>query len=117
MKNRDRLAPELDEASEQELQAELTRALSRQPNVTVPAGFAARVTGSLPQRGMVPVRPRYSVARAAAILAALSLAVALFVLAPHVATVRSLGFAMEMLLLTQLAGVGYGLMRMNENGL
>jgi hypothetical protein len=113
MKNREQIAPEMEEA----MQQELTCALSRQPAVTVPAGFAARVAATLPQRGRIPARPRFSVARSAAIVAALALAVALFVLAPHVATTRSLAFAAEMLLLVQLAGVGYGLMQMNDRGL
>jgi hypothetical protein len=113
MKNREQLKPERDEA----MQQELTRALSRQPEVTVPAGFAARVTASLPQRGRVPARARFSVARSAALAAALALAVALFVLAPHVETARSLAFGLEMLLLAQLAGIGYGLVRMNDHGL
>jgi len=113
MKNREQLAPEMEVA----MQTELDRALSRQPAVTVPAGFAARVVATLPQRGRVAARPRSSVARSAAIVAALVLAVAMFVLAPHVATARSLAFAAEMLLLVQLAGVGYGLVQMNDRGL
>jgi hypothetical protein len=117
MKNREQLAPEPSNEAMQGLQSELTRALSRQPAVTVPAGFAARVAATLPQRGRVPARPRLSIARAAALVAALLLAVALFVLAPHVATARSLAFAVEMLLLLQLAGIGYGFVRMNEHGL
>lgn len=120
MKNREQLAPGMEEMSQgsmQELQTELSRALSRQPEVSVPAAFAARVTASLPQRGRVPARARFSVARSAALAAALALAVALFVLAPHVETTRSLAFGLEMLLLVQLAGIGYGLVRMNENGL
>jgi hypothetical protein len=114
MKNREHLEPD---AAMPELQEKLTRALSRQPAVTVPAGFAAHVAATAPQRGRMPARRRFSVARAAALVAALALAVALFVLAPHVASTRSLAFAVEMLLLMQLAGIGYGLVRMNDNGL
>jgi len=119
MKNRGELAQQVEDASHetQELQRELTRALSRQPAVTVPEGFAARVAASLPERDAVRARPRFSVGRAAAIVAALALAVAMFVLSPHVATARSLGFAVEMLLLAQLAGIGYGLVRMTDHGL
>lgn len=119
MKNREQLAPEMEEMSQGAMQEqpELIRALSRQPEVSIPAGFAARVTASLPQRSVVRTRARFSVARSAALAAAVALAVALFVLAPHVETARSLAFALEMLLLVQLAGIGYGLVRMNDNGL
>jgi hypothetical protein len=119
MKNREQRAPGMEEMSQGAMQeqTELTRALSRQPEVTVPAGFAARVTASLPPRGVVRARARFSVARGVALAAAVALAVTLFVLAPHVETTRSLAFGLEMLLLVQLAGIGYGLVRMNENGL
>jgi hypothetical protein len=51
-------------------------------------------------------------------LATVLLVVALFVLAPHVRmNGLSLSFGIEMLLLAELAGIGYGLMRMRENGL
>ena len=93
----------------------ITQGLERPPVVDVPEGFAARVMAALPARR---VRRRVSVGRAAALAALGVLLVALFLLAPHVGpSPASWSYAMEMLLLAQLAAVGYGLVRMHGDTL
>jgi hypothetical protein len=87
------------------LEAAVTRALERQPEVMVPAGFAARVRASLPPQPKM--REHRSVGRIAATAAAAGLIVGLCWLAPHARpSFESLAFDMEMLMLIELAGVG-----------
>jgi hypothetical protein len=86
------------------LDAVIARALEQQPNVAIPAEFAARVMASLP--ALPKVRARRSVGRIAATAAAAGLIVALCWLAPHAQpSFDSLAFDMELLVLAELAGV------------
>jgi len=99
------------------LEQRIERALERQPEVLVPAEFAARVVRSLPvqsaPRGWRLGRAR-SLGKIAAGTAAVVLAVALFVLAPHaVPSFSSLAFDVELLVLAELAAVAWVLARMD----
>ncbi len=95
----------------QAMERELVRALERRPQVTVPADFAARVVLALPAAGGSRRTPRAgkTVAMAAAVL----LAGALFVLAPHAGpSFANVGFDVELLVLAELAAVAWVLGRM-----
>jgi hypothetical protein len=107
------------ETGDKQLEALIMQVLERRPAVNVPEDFAARVAARVPAvNAGRAARLRPSVARTAATLATVLLVVALFALAPHVRmNGLSLSFGIEMLLLAELAGIGYGLMRMRENGL
>ena len=86
------------------LEAAITGALERQPEVVVPGGFAARVRASLPAQPRMS-RQR-SVGRIAGAAAAVGLIVGLCWLAPHVRpSFESVAFDMEMLMLAELAGI------------
>jgi ferric-dicitrate binding protein FerR (iron transport regulator) len=86
------------------LEAAITRALERQPEVVVPEDFAARVRALLPAQPKV--KARRSVGKIAGTAGAAALIVALCWLAPHTQpNFGSLAFDMEMLLLIELAGV------------
>ena len=96
------------QAQDDNFEAAVTRAIERGPEVTVPVNFAARVVAALP-----PVRPRRNpmrVGRTVALVSAGVLAVAMFALAPHAApTFASLAFDFELVVIAQLAGIGYWL--------
>jgi hypothetical protein len=97
-----------DESVDAEFEAMVTRGLESGADVQVPADFAARVRAALPP--LKRPRHRAQVGRLAAAAAACVLAVAMFVLAPHAApTFGSLAFDVELLILVQLAGIGYWL--------
>jgi hypothetical protein len=88
-----------------ELEAAITRALDRKPEVAVPVDFAARVRSALPAQ--VKVKARRSVGREAAMVAAAGLVLALCVLAPHARrpSFESVAFDLEMVLVVELMGV------------
>jgi hypothetical protein len=99
------------------LEQRIERALERQPQVVVPVEFAARVARALPARstmrgwGVGTVR---SAGKMAAGVAAVLLAGALFVLAPHaVPNFSSLAFDLELVMLAELAAVAWVLSRMD----
>jgi hypothetical protein len=86
--------------------AVIVQALEVRREVAVPEDFAARVMGSLPE--LPVVRPRARVGRAAAMVAAGVVLVAVFALAPHARPeFSSLSFDLEMVLLAELAGIGW----------
>lgn len=109
----------MTEMDDKQLQAAITQVLEQRPVVSVPADFAARVAARVPARREGGVeRVRWSVARTVAMIAMVVVVIAMFVLAPHVQMkAANVGFVVEMLLLLELAGIGYSLMRMRENGL
>lgn len=93
-----------------QFEARLTRALERRPRVAIPENFAARVASSLPphrpRRRIVPVR------KLALGAAALASALAMFAVAPHAApSFTNLAFDVELMLLAELFGSVYGLIR------
>ncbi len=91
-----------DEAKE--LEAAITRALDRRPEIAVPADFAARVRAALPAQPKV--RARRSVGQTAAVAGAAVLMVGLCWLAPHARpNFASVAFDLEMLLVVELAAV------------
>ncbi len=99
--------------SEQEREAAIVRALELRPEPVVPADFAARVMQSLPAQ--IVARPRRRVGRTVALVAAIVLSLALFVIAPHAQpSFASLTFDIEMLLLAQLGAIGYWLAARRE---
>jgi len=87
------------------LDASITRALEKQPDVAVPADFTARVMQSLPPRRN---RRKIPVGRVGLVTGMLALLLTMFVLAPH-ATPQWTNFAfdLEVLLLVQMAGIGW----------
>jgi hypothetical protein len=88
--------------------AMLTRSLERRDEVVVPLNFATRVVAALPP----PRKPRKAMqlGRMTAVVALFVLAIALFALAPHAApSFGNLAFDFELILLAQLAGIGYWL--------
>lgn len=87
-----------------ELEAAITRALDRKPEVAVPADFAARVRAALPAQPKV--RARRSVGQMAAVTGAVVLLAGLCALAPHVRpSFGSVAFDLEMVLMVELMGV------------
>lgn len=86
----------------------LTRLLERAPQVPVPADFAARVCSALPKSLPSP-RPA-SAAQPVAMVFAVLIAAALFAMAPHArASVESVAFWIELVLLMELGGIAYWL--------
>ena len=96
------------------LEQRIERALERRPQVAVPAVFAARVARMLPvQRGW-GVGVARSAGKMAAGVAAVLLAGALFVMAPHaLPSFSSLAFDVELVVLAELAAVAWVLARMD----
>jgi hypothetical protein len=97
-----------------ELGEDVERALEQAPAVRIPEGFAARVAATAAAQPMTKarVRRRMSLARAMTLAAMVVVVVALFVVAPMAGTkVQSWPFALEMVLLVQLAGLGFGVVR------
>jgi hypothetical protein len=89
---------------ERVVDAAITRALERQPEVVVPVDFAAKVRAALPVQPKV--RERRSVSRIAAGAAAVGLLLALCWLAPHARpSFESVAFDLEMVLVVELVGV------------
>jgi hypothetical protein len=90
------------------LDAVMTRAIERAPEVNVPVDFAARVAAALPP---LPARRKpMQVGRTAALAAAGVLAVAMCLLAPHAApTFASMAFDFELVVIAQLGGIAYWL--------
>ena len=95
-------------SDEMKVEAAISRALEARRDVVVPMDFAAKVRASLP--AAVPVRPRVRVGRVAAIVGAVVLLVALFVLAPHAqASFGNVVFDVELLVLAQVGGIAWWL--------
>ncbi len=97
-----------------ELDERVERALEQAPAVRIPESFAAKVAAAAAAQPVVKVRVRrqMSLARTMTVVAMVVVLVALFVVAPMAGTkVQSWPFALEMVLLVQLAGLGFGVMR------
>jgi predicted tellurium resistance membrane protein TerC len=91
--------------SEQNLEASITRALEKKPEAVVPAEFVARVMRSLPPRKQ---RRKLPVGQTAALTGLLALVLTMFALAPQVTPqITNFAFDLEMLLLVQMAGIGW----------
>jgi hypothetical protein len=89
---------------ERMVDAAITRALERKPEVVVPADFAAKVRAALPAQPKV--RERRSAGKIAAGVAAVGLLLALCLLAPHARpSFESVAFDLEMVLVVELVGV------------
>ena len=87
-----------------ELEAAITRALDRKPEIVVPMDFAAKVRAALPAQPKV--RVQRSVGQGVAAVAAVGLVLALCWLAPHVRpSFESVAFDLEMVLVVELMGV------------
>jgi hypothetical protein len=111
----------MKEASEMErndeVEATVVRALEQKPVVRVPESFAARVAAMAVVQPVAPAkaRRRVSVGRLMAIVAMVVLAVVLFAVAPLAGTrVTSWPFVVEMVVLVQMAAIGYGVMRLER---
>jgi hypothetical protein len=89
---------------ERMVDAAITRALERQPEVVVPMDFAAKVRAALPAQPKV--RERRSVGRIVAVAGAAGLLLMLCWLAPHARpSFESVAFDLEMVLVVELVGV------------
>jgi len=77
-----------------EMDARLVRALEARPAVEIPAGFAARVAGQLPERRSVSLTPRHY-GRNAVVACLALLAVVLLALALRGTNGTALGVAVE----------------------
>ena len=101
------------------IEAAITRVLEKPPAVAVPLDFAARVRAALPAQpkartGFMAGR---SVSTTAAIIAAGGLVVTLCLLAPHArASIDSVAFDIEMVVLVELAAVAAWLGRASSRG-
>jgi len=86
------------------LDVAITRALEKRP-VVVPVEFAGRVMRSLPPRKQ---RRKLPVGRTAVLAGLLALALTMFALAPQVRPqITNFAFDLELLLLVQMAGIGW----------
>jgi len=84
----------------------LTQALEQQPDVMIPAEFAARMRAALPAQTQLRARGPVRVGRTVAMVSGAVLLAAMCWLAPHSsASFRSAAFDMELVLLAELAGV------------
>ena len=93
---------------EQAMEAAITRALEQRKEPAVPVDFAVRVRLALPPRPVA--RASAHVGRLMAMVAAVVLTIALFVLAPHAApSFESVSFDVELMLLAELGGIAYWL--------
>ena len=91
------------------LEVVITRSLEKRPEAAVPPEFAARVMHSLPPRQK---RRKLPVGRASVLAGMLVLALTMFALAPHVTPqYTNFAFDLEMLLLVQMAGIGWWFFR------
>ena len=94
------------------LEATITRALEKRPEVVVPAEFAGRVMRTLPPRRR---RLKMPVGRASVLAGMLALALTMFALAPHVTPqITNFAFDLELLLLVQMAGIGWWFFRVSS---
>lgn len=83
-------------------------ALERAPEVTPPVDFAARVAASLPP--LKPARKPMRLGRSVALVSIGVAALAMFLLAPISSpSFSSVAFDLELVLLLQMAGIGYWL--------
>lgn len=84
----------------------LTRTLERKPQIAVPEGFAARVAAALPAQK--PTRAPRRVGSLIAMVAAMIVTLTMFVLASSARpNLTNFAFDMELLMLVQLAGIGW----------
>jgi len=98
--------------SGQNLEATITKALEKKPEVVVPAEFAGRVMLSLPPRQR---RRKMPVGRAGVLAGLLALGLTMFALAPHVTPqITNFAFDLELLLLVQMAGIGWWFFRVSS---
>jgi hypothetical protein len=87
------------------LEAAITRALEKRPEVGVPMEFAGRVMRSLPPRRR---RRKMPVGRVGVLAGMLALALTMFALAPYMTPkITNFTFDLELLLLVQMAGIGW----------
>jgi hypothetical protein len=95
------------------LEERVTRALERAPEVTIPAGFAARVAGQVPVRRAFAARPaRYGLMAMRISMAVLVLA--LVVVAMLAGGRGAIGIALEWVLCAELVGLAVWLSGVRE---
>jgi hypothetical protein len=99
---------------QENLETAITRALEQRPEAAVPAEFAGRVMRSLPPRHR---RRKMPVGRAGVLAGIVALALTMFALAPHVTPqITNFAFDLELLLLAQMAGIGWWFFKAESRG-
>ena len=94
------------------IQSRIDRAIEHKPAVEIPADFAAKVAARAVVQPLGRRRFKPQFGPMIALLSAPVAALALFALAPHAApNLKSLSFDAEMILLTELALIGWWITR------
>ena len=95
-----------------DLDSRITTAIEHKPDLQVPTDFAAKVAARAVAQPLRRRRYKPQFGRMIALFSAPIATLALFVLAPHTApSVKSLGFDTEVVLLTELAFIGWWIAR------
>lgn len=95
--------------------ARMDAALEAKPSVQIPETFAAKVAALAVAQGTRPPRRASQIGRNTALLLTPLVAAALFALAPHASpNVKSVIFDTEVILIAQLALIGWWLARVPE---
>lgn len=91
-----------------DMESRIDRAIESKPEVQIPADFAAKVAARAVARPLRRRRYRPQFGPMIALISAPVAALALFALAPHAApNMKSLSFDAEVILLTELAFIGW----------
>lgn len=104
--------PQSTPPQNRDFESRITTAIEQKPEPRVPADFAAKVAARAVAQPLRRRRYKPQFGRMIALVSALVAALALFVLAPHTApSVKSLSFDTEVVLLAELAFIGWWLAR------
>ena len=95
-----------------DMESRMDRAIEHKPDVQIPADFAAKVTARVVAQPLRRRRFKPQFGPMIALVSAPLAAVALFVLAPHASpNLKSLSFDAEVVLLAELAFIGWWITR------
>lgn len=113
--NTDNMPPQLRTPADRtpvDVESRIDRAIERKPDVQIPADFAAKVAARAVAQPLRRRRYKPQFGPMIALLSAPLAAVALFVLAPHASpNLKSLSFDAEVVLLAELAFIGWWITR------
>jgi len=95
-----------------DMESRIDRAIEHKPDVQIPVDFAAKIAARAITQPLRRRRYKPQFGPTIALLSAPLAALALFVLAPHAApNLKSLGFDAEVILLAELAFIGWWITR------